>query len=177
MVYALAGLCAALFLVADQLTKSYIASHFVLAETKPFISGLIDFTYVHNQGGAWGLMSGYTWLLLALTLLIMIVCIAMLIKNGFKSKLLFWSVCLILSGGIGNMIDRIFRGGKVVDFIHLHFMPSFPVFNIADCAVCIGAGLLFLYFVIDMMNDRKMRKQREAVLDETAEQPPRETGQ
>lgn len=164
MLYALAGVTAVLFLVVDQITKSYVASNFVLAETQPFINGFIDLTYVHNQGGAWGIMQGHTWVLLSLTLLIMIVCIAMLIKNGFKSKLLFWSVCLILSGGIGNMIDRLFRGGKVVDFIHLHFMPDFPVFNIADCAVCIGAGLLFLYFIVDMVRDYKKRRAHETVI-------------
>ena len=91
----------------------------------------------------------------------------MLIKEGFKNKLLFFSVCLILSGGIGNMIDRIFRNGNVVDFIHLHFMPEFPVFNIADCAVCIGAGLLLLYFIIDMIKDYKIRRENENVFHAT----------
>lgn len=159
MLYIVSAVCAALFLVADQVSKAYIVANFDLAQTKPFINGFIDFTYVHNMGGAWGLMSGYTWLLLALTIIIMIVCVAMLFKNGFKSKLLFFSVCLILSGGIGNMADRIFRSGKVVDFIHLHFLPQFPVFNIADCAVCIGAMLLFVYFLADILNDRKKQKE------------------
>lgn len=167
MLYALAGLISVLFLVADQLTKSYIATNFTLTESVPFIEGLIDITYIHNQGGAWGIMDGHTWLLLSLTLLIMIVCIAMVVKNGFKSKLLFFSVCLVISGGIGNMIDRIFRSGTVIDFIHLHFMPDFPVFNIADCAVCIGAILLFLYFIIDMIKDYKIRRATETVIYST----------
>lgn len=161
MLYIIAGVVSVLFLVADQISKWYIASNFTLTETKPFISGLIDLTYVHNKGGAWGLMEGYTWLLLSITFLIMIICIALLIKEGFKNKLLFFAVCLIISGGIGNMIDRIFRGGNVIDFIHFHFMPDFPVFNIADCAVCIGAGLLLLYFIIDMVKDYKLRKKNE----------------
>ena len=91
----------------------------------------------------------------------MIVCIALLIKKGLKNKLLFWAICLILSGGLGNMVDRLFRGGEVVDFLHLQFMPKFPVFNIADCAVCIGAGLLLLYFVIDIIRDARLAKQME----------------
>ena len=93
----------------------------------------------------------------------MIICVALLIKEGFKNKLLFFSVSLILSGGIGNMIDRIFRDGNVVDFIHLHFMPTFPVFNIADCAVCIGACLLLLHFIIDMIKDYKIRRKNEEI--------------
>lgn len=167
MLFVIAGLVSALFLVADQLSKAYVVENFILTETRPFIDGFIDLTYVHNKGGAWGIMDGHTWMLLSLTLLIMIVCIAMLIKNGFKSKLLFFSVCMIISGGIGNMIDRIFRGGEVVDFIHLHFMPDFPVFNIADCAVCIGAGLLFLYFVVDMIKDYRKRRANEEALHDT----------
>lgn len=170
MLYLLAGIVSVLFLVADQISKWYIASNFVLAESKPFINGLIDFTYVNNKGGAWGLMEGHTWILLSLTFFIMIICVALLIKEGFKNKLLFFSVCLILSGGIGNMIDRIFRQGNVVDFIHLHFMPTFPVFNIADCAVCIGAGLLFVYFILDMIKDYKLRRNNEVRFHSAADE-------
>ena len=65
------------------------------------------------------------------------------------------------------MIDRIFRGGQVIDFIHLHFMPDFPVFNIADCAVCIGAGLLMLYFITDMVKDYKKRRENEEIIHST----------
>lgn len=163
MLYLLAGIVSGLFLVADQLSKWYIASNFTLTDSKPFINGVIDFTYINNKGGAWGLMEGHTWILLSLTFFIMIICVALLIKEGLKNKLLFFSVSLILSGGIGNMIDRIFRDGNVVDFIHLHFMPTFPVFNIADCAVCIGAGLLLLHFIIDMIADYKVRRKNEEI--------------
>ena len=67
------------------------------------------------------------------------------------------------------MIDRIFRDGNVVDFIHLHFMPTFPVFNIADCAVCIGAGLLLLHFIIDMIKDYRVRRKNEEIFHRTSE--------
>lgn len=164
MIYIIASILAVLVVVVDQLSKAYVSANIPLAgatdKAEPLIKGVIDITHVHNNGGAWGLLGGYTWLLLAITLLIMIVCIAMLIKNGFKSKLLFCSVCLILSGGIGNMIDRIFRKGIVVDFLQFDFWPSFPIFNIADICVCIGAGLLFVYFVVDIYKDRKAQKER-----------------
>lgn len=166
MLYAIAIVVSVLVLIADQITKWYFVSSFGApgsSEVIPFIEGLIQFNFIHNDGGAWGLMSGHTWFLLSMTLLIMIVCVAMLIKNGFKSKLMFFSVCLILSGGIGNMIDRIFRDGKVVDFIQLQFI-SFPVFNIADCAVCIGAGLLLLYFIVDAIKDYKNRRNNEVAI-------------
>ena len=84
MLYLLAGIVSVLFLVADQITKWYIASNFILTETRPFINGFIDFTYINNKGGAWGLMDGHTWILLSLTFFIMIICVALLIKEGFK---------------------------------------------------------------------------------------------
>ncbi len=154
MSFVLAIITAVLFLAADQLSKYYINATFALAETKPAVDGLFDFTYIHNKGGAWGMLNGYTWLLLALTVLAMLVCIAMLIKSGKNNKLLFWSISLILSGGLGNMIDRIFRDGNVVDFIHLQFI-DFPIFNIADCAVVIGAVLLIIHFIIDFKSSSK----------------------
>ena len=160
MLNILAGIVAVIILIADQITKSYVVSNFMLSETRTFIPGIIDFTYVHNKGGAWGLMNGHTWILISLTLLIMVICVAMVFKNGFKSKLLFWAVSLILSGGIGNMVDRIARKGVVIDFLHLHFMPTFPVFNVADCAVCIGAGLLILFFLMDIFKEHKKTKLR-----------------
>lgn len=165
MSYLLAVLFSVLFLAFDQWTKAVVVADFALGESRPFISGLLDFTYIHNNGGAWGLMSGHTWLLLTVTLLIMIICVALLLKKGLQNKLLFWSICLILSGGLGNMADRIFRGGEVVDFLHLHFMPSFPVFNIADCAVCIGSGLLLLYFVLDLVREARDNKALESTLN------------
>ena len=53
------------------------------------------------------------------------------------------------------MIDRIFRDGNVVDFIRLQFI-DFPIFNVADCAVCIGAGLLIIHLVMDILSARKV---------------------
>lgn len=155
--YILALLTGVAFLVADQLTKAYISANFSLGETADFLKGFIDLTYIHNKGGAWGMLSGYTWLLISMTIIIMIICIALLLKFGLKDKLMFWAMSLVMFGGIGNMIDRIFRGGNVVDFLHFSFWKSFPVFNVADCAVVIGAGLVILYFVIGMINDSRRK--------------------
>ena len=64
----------------------------------------------------------------------------------------------MISGGIGNLIDRVFRDGKVIDFLHFEFYPTFPVFNVADIAVVTGAGLLILYFVLDTIKDSRKAK-------------------
>ena len=158
MSFVLAIITAAFFLAADQITKYIVTTNMELGQSIDFIDGLLDFTYIHNDGGAWGMLGGSRWLLIGLTAVIMIVLIVLLIKNGKKSKLFFWAGCLIVSGGIGNMIDRVFRGGEVIDFLHTIFI-KFPIFNVADCAVVIGAGLLILYIVLDMKNDIKKEKE------------------
>lgn len=156
--YILASIVAVLVLVVDQFTKAYVAANFTLATSRNFIPGLIDLTYIHNDGGAWGMLGGYTWILLSVTIIIMLVCITLLLKYGSGDKLMFWAIMLVLSGGVGNMIDRIFRDGNVVDFLHLEFMPDFPVFNVADCAIVIGAGLLLLYYLLGTIKETREKR-------------------
>lgn len=160
--FVLAIITAILTLGFDQYTKYFIASNFKLGEGTDFLKGFIDIQYIHNTGGAWGLLSGSTLILLGLTFLIMVFLIIYYVKWGKGNKLLFWAVCLVISGGIGNLIDRVFRAGKVIDFLHFEFYPTFPVFNVADIAVVTGAGLLILYFVLDTIKDmRKAKSQNE----------------
>ena len=159
MFYILSVCIGILFFVADRLTKIYIASDMVLGQSRDFIPGLIDIVYVHNDGGAWGMLGGYTWLLLSVTVVVMLVCIALLVKYGVKNKLMFMAIILVLSGGLGNMIDRIFLG-FVVDFIDFYAFPNawVWVFNVADSFVCVGAGLMMLYIVLDAAKEMKRRK-------------------
>ncbi len=156
--YILAVLCGALIILADRLTKYYISVNFVLGESREFINGFINLTYIHNRGGAWGMLYGHTYILIPLTVVIMAVCVFLYIKYGNKSRLLLWAITFVLSGGIGNMIDRVFHGGNVVDFLHFEFFPSFPIFNVADCAIVVGAGLLILYFILDAIKEEKQKR-------------------
>lgn len=144
----------------DQLSKVYIAANYEMHISHEIIPEILDLTYIRNGGGAWGMLNGYTWTLVSLTIIIMLICICLLIKMGFENKLMFWAICLVLGGGIGNMIDRIFRGGEVVDFLHFTFWPQFPVFNIADIGIVIGAGLLVLYFIISTIDESREKKQK-----------------
>ncbi len=148
----------ALVVVIDQLSKYYIMNNFTLGESTDFIPYVLDITYIHNKGGAWGMLSGYTWVLLSLTGIIMLICVTLLLKYGLKDKLMFWAMSLVLGGGLGNMIDRIFRDGNVVDFLHFSFWREFPVFNIADCAVVLGCGLVILSFGMSMIKDLRRRQ-------------------
>ena len=122
---------------------------------------LFNLYFVHNSGGAWGILAGYTWLLLSITAVIMIIGVTVLICKGTKNKWLFWAVSLILSGGLGNMYDRIFNGGRVIDFIQFDFWQSFPIFNIADCAIVIGCAVLILYFILDAVKPSEKEEKAE----------------
>lgn len=153
----LAVVTGVILLVADQLTKYIVVHTLPLGASADFIPGFMGFWHIHNKGGAWGFLEGYTWILLSVTIIVMIICFAMILKHGVKNKLLFWAITLVLSGGIGNLIDRVFNSGEVVDFLHLEFI-DFPVFNVADCSIVIGAGLLVVYFVVDLIRERRMNR-------------------
>ncbi len=155
----LAVIFAIMVLAADQYSKFLIISNCILGEQHKFINGILNIIFVENRGAAWGILSGKKWILLCFTVIAMVICIVFLIKMGKKSKLFFWSVSLVLAGGIGNMIDRIFRNGAVIDFLQFDFWQSFPVFNIADCAIVIGGGLLILYLFIDLIKESKNNKE------------------
>ncbi len=155
--YILAGVVAVIAFAADRISKIYISSSMALGDTAPLIPKLFNLYYVHNSGGAWGILAGYTWVLLTLTAVIMIIGLTVLVLKGLKNKWLFWSICLILSGGLGNMYDRIFNSGRVIDFLQFDFWQTFPIFNIADCSIVIGCAVLIVYFILDAINDRKLR--------------------
>ncbi len=156
--YILALICGIAILVFDQISKYHIISNFEIGGTADFLNGFIDIIYINNKGGAWGILQGYTWALLSITAIVMIICFTLLIKLGKNNKILFWAITLVLFGGLGNMIDRIFRDGNVIDFLHFEFWPTFPIFNIADCAVVVGGGLLIVYFIYDSIKDAKNKK-------------------
>lgn len=158
--YILAIVCGISVIAIDQYSKYYIATNYTLAQSHVFIPKVLDITYVRNSGAAWGMLSDRTWLLISITAVVMLICIALILKYGTRNKMLFWAIILVLSGGIGNMIDRVLRGGSVVDFLHFTFWPQFPVFNIADCAIVLGACLLALYFLIDLYREAKLKSLR-----------------
>ncbi len=129
-------------IILDQMTKYLIRANLAIGESLPILKGIFHITYAQNTGAAFSVLRGHSWILGVFTC---IVAIAMLYyiykvkKNG--SKILLFSLSLIVSGGIGNMIDR-FLLGYVVDFFD--FM-IWPIFNVADVCVCCGCALLMWY--------------------------------
>ncbi len=144
---------ALLLIFIDQLSK-WLAVIFLQGNgTVGVIPFLFDFTYVENRGAAWGMFSEQRWVFILISTIAILALFAFLFIERPKNKLLLAALFLILAGGIGNMIDRLALG-YVVDFIEFAFM-EFPVFNIADSCVCIGAALLILYLIIITVEDYK----------------------
>ena len=121
---------------ADQYVKYWITQHLTLGELI-WPNPVFEITYVKNYGAAWSLFQNQRLFLIALTVAILVALFWFLRKNKRKLSTLYqWSLVLVISGAIGNLIDRLFNG-YVVDMIELTFM-RFPVFNLADTFLCIG---------------------------------------
>lgn len=144
-----------LIIAADQVSKIIVEKNLELGQSITGIKGLFNITYVRNEGAAFGIMDGKTIFLVVVTVLIFAAMVIYILKYRPQNKWLMWSIILIMAGGIGNLIDRI-AFGYVRDFIDLSFM-RFPVFNIADCGVTVGAFSLALYILIGEYRHAKDR--------------------
>ena len=125
-------------LVIDQITKHFLFKVEYFNLIPHFIS---ISTNGGNTGAAWGIFSGNTIFLVIVSILLIA---ALFIFNHFyKNKSVFYciSFAFVVGGAVGNLIDRLMLG-YVRDFIFLDFFPSFPIFNVADSFLCVGAVML-----------------------------------
>lgn len=107
---------------------------------------IMNLTYLENSGAAFSSFSGMRWLLIILTALLMVLCAIVMIRYHKRSKFMCITLAMILAGGLGNLIDRIFRNGLVVDYFDVKLF-HFAVFNFADCCVVVGVFLMALYLL------------------------------
>ena len=140
-------------IVLDRVSKIWAVQTLMPVESMPMIPGIIEFRYVENNGAAFGLLAGRQSFLIVFTSIALLVVAFVLFLRRPKDKMETISLMLIFSGGVGNLIDRI-ATGYVVDYFNLLFM-RFAVFNLADCYVCIGVGLLFIAFIRTELRERK----------------------
>ena len=132
----------------DQWSKWAIKTSFKLYQSKPVIQDLLHFTYVTNDGMAFGLsFPGGKHVLLIMTILLTGFIVGFLWKEKNGHPLIKYGLALILSGAIGNLIDRLLYG-KVVDFLDL-MIGNFHwyIFNIADSSVTIGMILFIIHSI------------------------------
>ena len=146
MLYGIFAVLGAALLVLDQWVKNWITVHLPLGETMPFLPGLVELRTVHNYGAAWSSFSGQRWLLLIVTGGIVLAVAWVLVRRIVRHPVGVAACFLILSGGIGNIIDRL-RLGYVVDMFQLEFWQSYPVFNVADICIVSGCLLGAVYYL------------------------------
>ena len=137
----------------DQLTKFLSVKFLAPIRSLPIIKGVIHLTYLENRGAAFGMFADSRWIFMAVSTIAIIGMTFYLFSGMCQSRLYEISISLIISGGIGNMIDRIALG-YVVDMIDFRLI-KFAIFNGADSLVCIGAGLIILALIDDAMNMTK----------------------
>ena len=144
-----------LIIAFDQVTKILATEYLKGKEPVSFIKGVVRFNYAENTGMAFSLFSGARWVFVALTLIACAAALWYIFSNRCKPLWLYWSIAVVASGGIGNLIDRAFYG-YVVDFIEPVFI-DFAIFNIADCAVTLGAVSLIAFLVFDAFKKEDKR--------------------
>jgi len=135
-------------LVLDRITKIWAVNALMGQKDITIIKDFFDFSYLENRGAAFGIFQGKAYLLAAVTVVILFVLFVNYLKTKNKTKIFTWSTGLIITGAVGNLIDRLSLG-YVVDFVSLHFKNSyyFPSFNVADMCITFGTGLLILYII------------------------------
>ncbi len=154
---------------ADQLTKQLVLHFLDRNESFVVIPKIFRFTYVENRGAAFGMLDEHRWVFMIISTVAIVALIIYMFKFSENSKLLKTGLALIIGGGIGNMIDRV-AYGYVVDFLDFCAFPDIWmwVFNVADACVCVGAGVVALYLIIDIVKESKKLKE-ENTADETEE--------
>lgn len=161
---------AAVIVVADQLTKYLVIQHIPEGESIPVIEGVLHWTHIKNDGAIFGWFDDTRWLFMILSSVGIVIMIAMLVywvRKEPKDKLMQIILTLLISGGIGNMIDRCSLG-VVTDFIDFCAFPKLWmwIFNVADCAVTIGGCLMVLWLILSVIAELRKKKTDAALPEE-----------
>ncbi|NLL63790.1 MAG: signal peptidase II [Ruminococcaceae bacterium] len=140
----------------DQLTKYLVLINLKYKNAATVIDGILQFRYAENTGAAFSMLSGNQLFLLIFTAILIIGIIIFLMLDKAENKIQQVSLILIVAGGIGNLIDRLYRG-FVIDFIELTFI-DYAVFNFADILVTIGAVFLILSVILKVKKEESHEK-------------------
>ncbi|HEX2926960.1 MAG TPA: signal peptidase II [Ruminiclostridium sp.] len=137
----------------DRLSKiwvlDYVASHPITV-----IKNFFYMRHLENEGAAFSILQGKTIFLIIMVSVVSLILLYFLVK--YKQRFLRFSLSLIIGGALGNLYDRIFSGGSVVDFLEFHFGSYvFPTFNVADIMVVVGTILLAIYILFFYKDEKK----------------------
>jgi signal peptidase II len=145
-----------LVVVLDQITKTLVRNALSLGESRTLIPGLADLTHVQNTGAAFGLLNSIDFpykpvVMFVIASLALLAIAAYGTQLGFHDRLARVGLALILGGAFGNLIDRIIHG-HVVDFVDVYWRDvHFWAFNVADAAISVGAVIVLLDMLLDML--------------------------
>lgn len=152
--YQIAAIWAVAMIVLDQATKQWVSSSMEVWTGKVLIPGFFNLVHVLNRGAAWGFLDSESidWqrpLFIAITFIALGFIAYMLKTTDVSDNWMITGLGLIAGGAVGNLIDRI-RLGVVVDFLDFYVGNyHWPAFNIADCALTIGAGCIILSMILN----------------------------
>lgn len=150
----------AVLVAVDQLIKHIVDLYLKPIGSVPVIKSILQFSYYENDGAMMGMMSGKT---ITMTVLA-IVCLGVITFVIFSGKVRFGidycCIVLMMSGGLGNIIDRIFRG-YVIDYIEVLFV-DFYIFNFADCLVTCAAAVMIGNQIYEILKEHKVKKEKAA---------------
>ena len=150
-----------LFLLLDRITKKWAAVTLPKGDID-IIPDILTLHYLENRGAAWGIFQNAFWLFFIITIVVVGVMVYFYARIPFTRR--YWylrfTIILLSSGAIGNFIDRA-CWHYVVDFIYVEAI-NFPVFNVADCYVCIAAALLIHSFLFYYKEEELLWKKKKS---------------
>lgn len=143
-------------LSADQLIKYVVDLKLKGNPPVVLIKNVLQFNYLENDGAMMGFMKGKTELMTVLAVICVIAMLAVIITGRIKDRVDYWCLLFMITGGLGNIIDRIFRG-YVIDYIEALFV-DFYIFNFADCLITVAAFVMIFYQMYLIYKDNKEKK-------------------
>jgi signal peptidase II len=147
---------AALVMALDQITKYWVSVRLREGDEIDIIRGFLKLSYTENPGIAFGMLNNgnVKWLLVTISVAAIMVVVYYMRRTPISNSLLLWSLALLAAGICGNLIDR-FRLGRVIDFILVYYKDyQWPVFNVADTAITIGAALMAIELFLSPQAER-----------------------
>lgn len=132
------GLLALLVVLVDQATKYFVVQHFAVGESVPVLENIFHWTFILNRGAAFGMLEGSRWLFVVIALAVIGGVLYLRKEIEQSGVLACMGAALFTGGAVGNLIDRMLHG-VVIDFFDFRI---WPIFNVADIAICVGVGLI-----------------------------------
>jgi signal peptidase II len=146
----------AFVMALDQFTKYIVSTRMQIGDEIDVIRNFFAISYTQNPGIAFGMLNSgaLRWVFVAISVVAVLVVLVYIMRTSAANRLLLWSLSLLAAGICGNLIDRV-RIGRVIDFFLLHYKDNqFPVFNVADTAISIGAALMAIELFISPQSER-----------------------